>query len=558
MPPSTDTLTLQRYCHDGDDDAMNSTGSSSSSASSPYSAPSYSTEPCSPCDINIDIDFDLSVPLLFPATSNTEATLDRPLTTRLHETTLAFLTLALTSFGGAQAQAMVFDLFVLRKRWVSERTFADLFAIANATPGPVATKLAYALALGRNGLAAAVVACVAYSLPGALLHFSIGLALSRATAGASVLPAWVPHVQNGLSAVAVALVALAGARMAAKLLHTTLDRAIAAGALAVVINFSDKVWVVPVVMVIGAGVAVAEGWWNGEVVRSGEGDTAGEQETARVVHVTPPRSYGATDTKPSTPTVEAQPLPSIPHTAVPSPDSLHVPYTLTTSLVLFILFLLLLLLSLLATSLLPVPLPAPSAPTATRFLHLIATFTYAGSALLGGGTVLVPLLHSLVVPTHLMPSEFLLGLALASALPGPAYNFSAFVGALAMRGSVASAAAGAVGAWVAVNVPGVLAMAAAMPAWERVAKGGAGVKRACRGCGDVAVGLVGAGLYVLVGKAIGGGGPTSLLAHPGWVAVSCAAAWAVGSAGVAAPVAVVAGGVVGALEYMVGSVLVSV
>ena len=50
---------------------------------------------------------------------------------------LAFLRLGLTSFGGPVAHIGYFhDEFVVRRRWLDERAYADLVALCQFLPGP--------------------------------------------------------------------------------------------------------------------------------------------------------------------------------------------------------------------------------------------------------------------------------------------------------------------------------------------------------------------------------------------------------------------------------------
>ncbi|MFZ1808925.1 MAG: chromate efflux transporter [Cyclobacteriaceae bacterium] len=72
-------------------------------------------------------------------------------------------------------------------------------------------------------------------------------------------------------------------------------------------------------------------------------------------------------------------------------------------------------------------------------IKLFENFYRNGSLIFGGGQVLVPMLYTEFVqyakPLHFptSPSEFLSGYALAQAVPGPVFSFSAYIGALSMR-----------------------------------------------------------------------------------------------------------------------------
>ena len=53
---------------------------------------------------------------------------------------LIFLRLGLTSFGGPVAHLGYFrDEFVVRRHWLSERSYADLVALCQFLPGPASS-----------------------------------------------------------------------------------------------------------------------------------------------------------------------------------------------------------------------------------------------------------------------------------------------------------------------------------------------------------------------------------------------------------------------------------
>ncbi|MBN0245667.1 chromate transporter, partial [Pseudomonas aeruginosa] len=61
---------------------------------------------------------------------------------------LIFLRLGLTSFGGPIAHLGYFrDEFVVRRQWLSERSYADLVALCQFLPGPASSQVGIALGL---------------------------------------------------------------------------------------------------------------------------------------------------------------------------------------------------------------------------------------------------------------------------------------------------------------------------------------------------------------------------------------------------------------------------
>jgi chromate transporter len=117
---------------------------------------------------------------------------------------LVFLRLGLTSFGGPVAHLGYFrDEFVTRRRWVSERSYADLVALCQFLPGPASSQVGIALGLSRAGYAGAVAAWLGFTAPSAIamILFAKGIANYG-----QLIPAGVLH---GLKIAAVAVVAQA-------------------------------------------------------------------------------------------------------------------------------------------------------------------------------------------------------------------------------------------------------------------------------------------------------------------------------------------------------------
>lgn len=117
---------------------------------------------------------------------------------------LIFLRLGLTSFGGPIAHlGYLRDEFVVRRQWLSERSYADLVALCQFLPGPASSQVGIALGLSRSGYTGALAAWLGFTLPSAiaLIFFALGMASYGDTMPAGVL--------HGLKVVAVAVVAQA-------------------------------------------------------------------------------------------------------------------------------------------------------------------------------------------------------------------------------------------------------------------------------------------------------------------------------------------------------------
>jgi chromate transporter len=61
---------------------------------------------------------------------------------------------------------------------------------------------------------------------------------------------------------------------------------------------------------------------------------------------------------------------------------------------------------------------------------MFQTMYWIGSIIFGGGQVVLPLLQDEVVPTWVTEDQFLQSLAITQSLPGPLFNFSAYLSAV--------------------------------------------------------------------------------------------------------------------------------
>jgi len=117
---------------------------------------------------------------------------------------LAFLQLGLTSFGGPVAHLGYFrDAFVVRRRWIDERAYADLVALCQFLPGPASSQVGIGIGLAKAGLPGALAAWIAFTLPSALALVVFGYGV---VSFQDAIPSGVVH---GLKVVAVAVVAQA-------------------------------------------------------------------------------------------------------------------------------------------------------------------------------------------------------------------------------------------------------------------------------------------------------------------------------------------------------------
>src|ERR1700683_40517 len=150
------------------------------------------------------------------------------------EVLLVYLKLGVSSFGGPIAHIGYFrEEFVVRRRWLDERAFADLVALCQFLPGPASSQVGFSIGLMRAGYAGGLAAWLGFTLPSAILLvlFAYGAGSLSGPVGTGVL--------QGLKLVAVAIVSQAVWGMARTLCPDRERAAIAVGA-ALIILFSGS------------------------------------------------------------------------------------------------------------------------------------------------------------------------------------------------------------------------------------------------------------------------------------------------------------------------------
>ena len=141
-----------------------------------------------------------------------------------------FLRLGCTSFGGPTAHLGYFrDEFVEKRKWFTDKQYADLVALCQFLPGPASSQVGMAIGLQRAGYLGMFLAWVGFTLPSVVLMvaFALGVAQLGDISGAGWL--------LGLKAAAVAVVAQAVYGMTKNLVTDKIRAAIAVAALVVVL-----------------------------------------------------------------------------------------------------------------------------------------------------------------------------------------------------------------------------------------------------------------------------------------------------------------------------------
>lgn len=158
--------------------------------------------------------------------------------------------LGLTSFGGPIAHLGYFhDEYVVRRKWLDEKSYADLVALCQFLPGPASSQVSIGIGIVRAGLPGAFAAWLGFTLPSALTL--IAFALGLAALGETTATGWL----HGLKVVAVAVVAQAVWSMA-RTLCPDRERA----TLAILATIVTLAWQSSVGQVLSIAVAALIGW----------------------------------------------------------------------------------------------------------------------------------------------------------------------------------------------------------------------------------------------------------------------------------------------------------
>ncbi len=367
----------------------------------------------------------------------------------LGEVFRAFLRLGLTSFGGPVAHLGYFrEEFVARRRWLSDAAYAELLALCQFVPGPASSQLGIAIGLHRAGALGGLLAWLGFTLPSAVLL--VGLA-----AMGTALPSTqaVRGALLGLLAVAVVVVAHAVWGMARSLAPDSQRRVIALVGMVLALLAPGALGQV---LAIACGAAAGLLW-----LRDRGTSRAAEREDTRSAEAAPVLPAERTSWAPT-------PIPGI--------------WAVT----------------LLCGLLVLLPLAALIWPSI--WLGIADAFTRAGALVFGGGHVVLPLLGAEpVVAAGVDPEQFMAGYAAAQAVPGPLFTFAAGLGfELGTNAGLGWGALGAAAlAMVAVFLPGVLWLLAALSVWERL-RASTRAQAALRGTNAAVVGILAAALVTPV------------------------------------------------------------
>lgn len=129
----------------------------------------------------------------------------------LMEILLISTRLGLTSFGGPIAHLGYFhEEYIRRRKWMDEKSYADLVALCQFLPGPASSQVGIGIGVMRAGILGGILAFIGFTLPSVVALILFALLLQGLDIGDA---SWI----HGLKIVAVAVVAHAIVGMAQKL-----------------------------------------------------------------------------------------------------------------------------------------------------------------------------------------------------------------------------------------------------------------------------------------------------------------------------------------------------
>ncbi len=129
----------------------------------------------------------------------------------LLEILLVSTRLGLTSFGGPIAHLGYFhEEYVRKRKWMDEKSYADLVALCQFLPGPASSQVGIGIGVIRAGVLGGILAFIGFTLPSVIALIILALVLQGLNIGDA---SWI----HGLKIVAVVVVAHAILGMAQKL-----------------------------------------------------------------------------------------------------------------------------------------------------------------------------------------------------------------------------------------------------------------------------------------------------------------------------------------------------
>lgn len=389
------------------------------------------------------------------------------------------------------------------------------------------------------------------SLPGALGMYALSVGVSNIS---ETLPRAAYAVLSGLNAATVGIIVLAAVELSQKAITDKMTRILVfLGAAAGVMY--NALWYFPLLMLLAGLAAVVHDyrWVHKPIERAislvkRKKQSTKEAQGVDMVErgVQDPKTRPTNDHTPPSPppettddtqTASAADEPRV----VPPERNLHMSWKVGVGIIIAFL-----------ASFIVVMVLRGVLPGQPLLYRLFANMYLAGTIIFGGGPVVIPLLREYVVAEGwVSPRDFLIGLAIIQAFPGPNFNFAVYLGSLTASGANMSSVAGAFLGYLGIFLPGIWLVHGTMGIWSAV-RGLRWVKSLLRGINAGAVGLIYTAVYRLwqigyIDEGYQDG--TSLAVEPWWVVVTATSYVGGMWFGVKPAVAIIMGAVMGLIWY---------
>lgn len=399
-----------------------------------------------------------------------------------------YWSLGLIAFGGPQAHvALLREHLVVNKKRIDEDTFTELFAIGQGLPGPTSTQLVVSTALYQGGPLGGLIAFFFWNVPGLIVLLICALLIKT-----YIDPNNPPWFLVGIPPAAISLVFKAFYGFGLKLDKLGIVLALISCNVAILINGDYYIpkqssqYVFPSMLIAGALFTLI--------------DSKRAKPFGTLYDKSPNAGWDGTS------------LQTFKRIGIP----IYVGF-----------FILLIWAAVLTLSICLVRLTDND----NVYLEIFEVMFRVGSLIFGGGQVVLPMLEDEVVPKWMTREQFYYGLGITQSLPGPLFNFSAYLGA------VYQGVAGGIIAWLGLFGPGVILIFAITPFWARL-RHYQWFKAILLGLNATAIGFVGAACVLLWEGAV----------HTYADAiVFCTALTAAVCFTIQAPFVVIGGGVLGAI-----------
>jgi|TARA_R110002003_G_scaffold288_16_gene18490 chromate transport protein ChrA len=402
--------------------------------------------------------------------------------------------------------------------------------------------MVFCIAMIHAGIGGALFAFLLWSLPGAIGMYALSLGIQKIP---DKLPSIVYALLSGMNASTVGIIALAAVQLAEKAIKDRITRILVIFGACAGLCY-NALWYFPVLIAIGgAATVIWDVWLHQKIGKMKAGyaakrrrarNEAGDAEETTTTQNIPPaeelqvrrpeavkrKAHAGSSTDRIVPDEEdagpsrSQDRRSTEATAEATPvtDTRTHNISIKLGVSLIVGFLL---------SFIVVMVVRGTVNARGLVFDLFANMYLAGTIIFGGGPVVIPLLRSYVVdPGWVSPRDFLLGLAIIQAFPGPNFNFSVYLGALTLASTNVPTIFGALLAFLGIFAPGIILAVGVQSIWQ-VVRTKAWVLSLLRGINAAAVGLVFTAVYrlweigYLTPESSNG---KSLAGEPWWVVVA--------------------------------------